>query len=104
MTTESEDVPGNAGLKDIVMALRWVKQNIGAFGGDPDKVCIFGESAGGAAVQYLLLSPMAKGLFCIRELIPYFKKIRTSASMRNDPISLIILYYLLLLLSDYNSV
>lgn len=45
------------------MALRWVKENIKNFFGDPGNVTIFGESAGSVAVQYLLLSPLAKGLF-----------------------------------------
>ncbi|KAL1502037.1 hypothetical protein ABEB36_007244 [Hypothenemus hampei] len=56
-------VPGNAGLKDLRESLRWVQQNIEKFGGDPENVTIFGESAGGAAVQYLTLSPSTKGLF-----------------------------------------
>lgn len=55
------EVPGNAGLKDMVMALRWVQANIKQFSGDPKNVTIFGESAGGAAVHYLMLSPLAKG-------------------------------------------
>jgi len=54
-------VTGNAGLKDIVLALRWVKKNVGHFGGDPNNVTIFGESAGGSAVHLLVLSPKAKG-------------------------------------------
>ncbi|KAF2898714.1 hypothetical protein ILUMI_07459 [Ignelater luminosus] len=56
-------VPGNAGLKDQVMALKWVKRNISQFCGDPDNVTIFGQSSGSASVQCLMLSPMAKGLF-----------------------------------------
>lgn len=59
----TEDIPGNAGLKDQTLALKWVQTNIHYFGGDPDKVTIFGESAGGASVQYHMLSPMSKGLF-----------------------------------------
>jgi para-nitrobenzyl esterase len=54
---------GNYGAADQVFALEWVKQNIGAFGGDPSKVMIFGESAGGQNVCTLLASPLAKGLF-----------------------------------------
>lgn len=55
------NVPGNNGLKDMVMALKWVQKNISAFGGDPNNVTIFGESAGGAATHLLVLSPMTKG-------------------------------------------
>ncbi|XP_013141631.1 PREDICTED: cholinesterase 1-like [Papilio polytes] len=60
---DTEDVPGNAGMKDQVAALRWVQKNISNFGGDPNNVTIFGESAGGASVSFHLLSPMSKGLF-----------------------------------------
>ncbi|XP_015838032.2 alpha-esterase like protein E3 isoform X1 [Tribolium castaneum] len=56
-------VPGNAGFKDMIMGLKWVQRNISAFGGDPNNVTIFGESAGGASVHLLTLSPLAKGLF-----------------------------------------
>ncbi|XP_049795515.1 esterase FE4-like [Schistocerca nitens] len=56
-------VPGNMGFKDQVMALRWVKDNIASFGGDPDNVTIFGCSAGGWSCHALVLSPLAKGLF-----------------------------------------
>jgi para-nitrobenzyl esterase len=56
-------VSGNYGMLDMVAALRWVKRNISAFGGDPDNVTIFGESAGGTAVCLLMVMPEAKGLF-----------------------------------------
>lgn len=59
----SLEVPGNAAFKDIVLALQWVQSNIRKFLGDPNNVTVFGESAGSAAVHYLLLSPVAKGLF-----------------------------------------
>ena len=54
---------GNAGMLDIVAALKWVRNNIAAFGGDPSNVTIFGQSGGGGKVTTLLAMPSAKGLF-----------------------------------------
>ncbi|CAG7719445.1 unnamed protein product [Allacma fusca] len=55
--------PGNNGLKDQVLALQWVQENIHHFGGDPNRITIFGESSGASAVQYHMLSPLSRGLF-----------------------------------------
>ncbi|XP_046744930.1 venom carboxylesterase-6-like [Diprion similis] len=63
LSTEDEIIPGNMGLKDQVMALRWVQKNIESFGGDPDRVMIVGHSAGGASVHFHYMTDLTSGLF-----------------------------------------
>jgi para-nitrobenzyl esterase len=70
-------ISGNWGLLDQIEALKWVKRNIGAFGGDPSNVTIAGQSAGGLSVMYLMASPPARGLFA--------KAIAESAYMVSTP-------------------
>ena len=55
--------PGNLGILDIIEALRWVKKNISAFGGDPENITLFGESAGGDAIAHLIIAEGVEGLF-----------------------------------------
>ncbi|KAK7113153.1 para-nitrobenzyl esterase-like [Littorina saxatilis] len=59
----SATIPGNFGLMDVILALNWIKVNIHSFGGDMDKVTVFGQSSGGTAILALLASPLASGLF-----------------------------------------
>lgn len=60
---KNQGAPGNVGLKDQVAALKWIQRNIEYFGGNPNSVTLFGESVGAASINYLLVSPTAKGLF-----------------------------------------
>lgn len=63
LSTEDNNAPGNYALKDLALALRWVQDNIAAFGGDRNSVTIFGQSAGSCLVHYLVLSRQTTGLF-----------------------------------------
>merc|ERR1711936_327180 len=63
LSTGDKAGPGNQGVLDQIMVLKWVKANIAKFGGDPNKVTIFGEDAGAASVTLLAMSPLAKDLF-----------------------------------------
>jgi para-nitrobenzyl esterase len=78
LSKESPDgLSGNYGLMDQIQALRWVRENIASFGGDPGNVTIAGESAGALSVMYLMASPPARGLF--------HKAIAQSAYMISTP-------------------
>ncbi|XP_076250484.1 juvenile hormone esterase-like [Rhynchophorus ferrugineus] len=63
LSTDDEVAPGNWALKDQIMALKWVQENIERFGGDKDSITVFGQSAGAGATSYLSLIPETKGLF-----------------------------------------
>lgn len=63
LSTNTLDTPGNYGLKDQNMVLKWVSKNIRRFGGNPNNVTLFGQSAGGASVMYHVQSPLSRGLF-----------------------------------------
>ncbi|XP_023930957.1 uncharacterized protein LOC106152694 [Lingula anatina] len=63
LSIDGANAPGNLGLWDQIEGLKWVQNNIGAFGGDPKKVTTFGESAGGSSISQLALTAKAKGLF-----------------------------------------
>ncbi|GBP72729.1 Esterase-6 [Eumeta japonica] len=82
----TEDIPGNAGLKDQVAALRWVKNNIASFGGNPDDITIMGSSAGAASVELLMLSKATRGLF--NKVIPESGAGVGVWAVQNDPLEI----------------
>lgn len=63
LSTEDRNCPGNFGLKDQALMLRWVQDNIEHFGGNKDSVTIWGQSSGATSVAYQMISPMSEGLF-----------------------------------------
>jgi len=58
---DTDEVPGNAAMFDQIEGLRWVNKFIKYFGGDPNKVTLMGQSAGGASVSFVMLAPQARG-------------------------------------------
>lgn len=63
LALDDKEIPGNAGLFDQRLALQWVKDNIHSFGGNPENVTLFGESAGAASIALHMMSKKSKGLF-----------------------------------------
>ncbi|XP_053601339.1 juvenile hormone esterase-like [Plodia interpunctella] len=98
----TEKTQGNAGMKDQVALLRWVKRNIAAFGGNPDDVTIGGGSAGAAAVDLLLLSQSARGLF--NRVIAESGSALAAFSLQSDPIEMAQNYAKLLNFTEYNDI
>lgn len=60
---------GNYAMKDMVEALKWTRKNAHVFGGNPEQITIFGESSGGASVNYLVISPMSAGVKNIPDVL-----------------------------------
>jgi hypothetical protein len=73
LCTGDENAKGNQGMWDQVLALKWVKENIHNFGGDPNNITVFGHSAGGVSVDLLALSPHSRGE---TNLTRHYKKFR----------------------------
>ncbi|XP_073837698.1 glutactin [Musca autumnalis] len=64
LSTMTEDIPGNAAVSDVILALKWIQNNIASFGGDPDRVTLFGQTGGAALINVLTMSPaVPEGLF-----------------------------------------
>uniref|UniRef100_A0A2A4J4U9 Carboxylic ester hydrolase n=2 Tax=Heliothis virescens TaxID=7102 RepID=A0A2A4J4U9_HELVI len=82
----TEDIPGNAGMKDQVALLRWVNENIANFGGNPNDITLAGYSAGSASVDLLLLSKATKGLF--HRVIPESGANLAAFGVQRDPLEI----------------
>ena len=103
LSTGDQHARGNWGYLDQAAALRWVQQNIAHFGGNPDRVTIFGESAGGISVSSHVVSPMSQGLFhgaimesgvaLLPDLISETSEMVSTVSALSPAVSAFILWY-----------
>lgn len=80
LATGDEHSPGNFGLKDQTLALKWVKDNIREFGGNPNSVTVFGTSAGGTSAHMHMISPLSKGNILNHHGVGVFMKQTSVAS------------------------
>ncbi len=86
LSTNSDDIPGNAALKDVLCALNFIKENIARFGGNPNSVTLFGQSAGAAMVSALAISPIVpRNLF--HRVIIQSGSIFSRWSLTTDPVT-----------------
>lgn len=86
MSTGDENMPGNFALKDQALAIKWVKRNIKAFGGDPNVITVMGQSAGAASTHLHMMSPQTKNLFH-RAIIMSGSAIAPYANVIRDPLA-----------------
>ncbi|KAJ8733878.1 hypothetical protein PYW07_014429 [Mythimna separata] len=82
----TEDIPGNAGMKDQVELLRWVQKNIASFGGNPNDVTLVGSSAGSASVELLMLTKSAENLF--HRVVPESSGSLAAWAVQRDPLEM----------------
>lgn len=86
LSTMSDDIPGNAGVKDVILALQWIQDHISVFGGDPSRVTLFGQVAGAALINVLTMSPVVpQGLF--HRVIYQSASAFSPAFVTNNPLS-----------------
>lgn len=90
MSVGTEEIPGNAAMKDMALVLQWVNRNIINFGGNPNKVTLVGWSAGALAVHALMLSPMVEGLF--HRVVAISESLAGLRSLPKDYLSLAMRY------------
>lgn len=76
---------GNQNLKDVILGLKWIKENIRVFGGDPENITLLGSSSGSAIIHMLLLSPLSKGKIPIINSASFNKQIKCPVEVHQNP-------------------